>query len=197
MLLKALINRLHGGTDIFSTTAPSSRRRSNQMVYQRHPTLSTVILRLLRGGQGTQEIQAPSTIHSIQTIIPALEMIEHFGIPRMHGDEILQAVNVFLGSPHWALREKAAKARSSCVAFPTVVKECEELLESNFPTQNMLHGRLLTLKWLLRRVRRDMFNEWPGSSRFRSLPRLLADTFRKCPIYFTRAEPCFRAHGSR
>ena len=197
MLLKALINRLHGGTDIFSTTAPSSRRRSNQTVYQRYPTMSTVILRLLWGGQGTQEMQAPSTNPSIQTIVPAMEMIEHFGIPRTHGDEIRQAVDVFLGSPYWALRDKAAKARSSCVAFSTVVKECQELLENDFPTQNTLHGRLLALKWLLRRVRRDMFNEWPGSSRSPSFRRFSTDRFRKRPIYFTRAEPCFRAHGSK
>ena len=157
MLMKALITRLNGGTDTFSKTAPSSHRRSTKLVYQKVPSLPTLLLRLL--GSQNQVSHSHDSLHTpkVQAVFPALEIVERFGLPIVLGEEVEQAVKAYMEGSSWALREKAAKATSSNIVPSDVVQHVHELLALDLCSQNALHGRLMCLKWLLRRTREELY----------------------------------------
>ncbi|KAL8734098.1 MAG: hypothetical protein Q9181_003306 [Wetmoreana brouardii] len=162
MLIKALITRLHDGTNTASSRASSSHRRLSTLVYDKYKNLPDLILRLLIPMDSTDVDEAQSEATSTgtfvlraQRVFPALEVIEQSGIPKYHQAEIRQAVWKHLEGPVWAIRDKAAKALSYLPASDGIKNEMEYTLQKTWSTQNALNGRLLYVRYLYARLRRD------------------------------------------
>ena len=155
--MRALINRLNGGTDTLSTTAPSSQRRSSKLVYQKYPTLPMLVLRLLLPQSEPVQTEPLYSNIELQTIFPALEIVERFGLPNELRQDIEQAARYHMEGPSWALRMKAAKALSVSVDVSEVVTKTRDILEAEYPDHNALHGRLLFLKFIISHKKTEIF----------------------------------------
>ncbi|KAG8531423.1 uncharacterized protein KY384_003052 [Bacidia gigantensis] len=114
MLLKALLNRISGGTDTLSNCKPSSYRHTSNFVYEKFLNLPYIVLRLL-----SSTFLSPDQSNTLQAqkIFPALEIIQRFGVPHSHQHEVEAMLHHHLASPLWALREKAANACSAVVLY--------------------------------------------------------------------------------
>lgn len=161
MLFKALLKRLNGGTDTSSTKASSSHRRFSQLTYEKYPNLPDLLLTLLRHGPAP----TPGTCKKLEPtmqahrVFPALEVIERSGIPPQQQGPFLDALRYYNESPQWSIREKAAKALSLTVEEKSFVEEVKALLAPDWKTQNELHGRLLSLRFLLARYEAPLFGD--------------------------------------
>ena len=157
MLFKALIRRLNGGTDTSSAKVSSSYRRSSHLVYQKYPNLPGLILKLLDKGdqsQSSKDINGNNTspIMKAQSIFAALELIEQSGLPPTCKEVVRSTMWRYAESPDWSLREKAAKALSLVIDDHDIESECIKLLLPLRNSQNVLHGRLLCLRFLFTRI---------------------------------------------
>ena len=150
MLMRALISRLNFGTDANSTTMPSSHRRSVDFVYQQFPTLPRIVLRLLVGERPMSHKTGMPGQQRVETVFPALEILERYGMPTLYGERVESIVESYMGGPLWLLRDKAAKAFSSNVGEDRSILTLRILLNSELRSQNARHGRLLAARWLIR-----------------------------------------------
>ena len=159
MLFNSLIRRLNGGSDTNSSKTPSPRRRSSPAAYEKFPDLSTLITRLLRtNGQCGRRRPQPAhekfsaTYSSIaQKVFPALEIVATLGLPVDHRKDIVGLIQDHMQSPAWSIREKAANTLASVVRHEDMASEIEQLLQSDWRSQNVLHGRLLCVRYLIAR----------------------------------------------
>ena len=170
MLMRALISRLNSGTDTHSSTVPSSHRRSVDFVYQQFPTLSGIILRLLGEKKPLNKEPEGWAQQRIETVFPALEILERYGVPLLHSELIKSRVKGYLGSPSWPLRDKAAKAFSSNIDQHDTLHTLRDILTFDIKFQNALHGRLLAARWLVRLQKIYLCEEKNGKLfRFRAI----------------------------
>ena len=163
MLMKALLNRINGGADTSSARASSSQRRLSRLTYQKYPNLPDLTLRLICLGPDRYQPDGTSAAAQAQKVFPAIEIVERFGLPTDHRDDIKKAMIHHLEGPVWAIRDKAAKALSSIADRNDFVDEISRMMSSNWCSQNALHGRLLYLRWLTRRFRSLLFIEMNGT----------------------------------
>ena len=148
MLLKALLKRLNGGTDTMSTRVASLRRQKSPMTYERFPILPELLLRLLHH----QDYETSPTLHA-QRVFPALEIVERFGVPNVHREEVWRALMHHRASPIWLVRQKAAKTIGMIVENDELLEEVWRIVHaSDAQTQNEVHGRLMTLRVLIARA---------------------------------------------
>ena len=156
MLLKALTNRMNGGTDIISANASISRRKPLSLVYAKYGNLSNLLLNLLSPSSNVQHSieKSQNTAFEAQRVFPALEIIERSGLPKCYEREIGNAVWKHIEGPIWSIRNKAAKAASLLCDERKVPTEFRRILAKTWSTQNALHGRLLYIRCLAARLQR-------------------------------------------
>lgn len=159
MLMRALLSRMHGGTDAASTRISSNHRRFSKLVYEKYPNLPSLILGLLSFGlkktdYSNENSQAQPFAHSLDAhrVLPALEMVERSGLPSNHNLEIHNAIRQHRQSPVWAIREKSAKALAAVVEDRKLIAEIRDLLEADCRRQNALHGSLLCTRFMIARL---------------------------------------------
>ncbi|KAL8825138.1 MAG: hypothetical protein Q9191_004596 [Dirinaria sp. TL-2023a] len=160
MLLNSLLRRLNGGTDTNSSKASSASRRLSPVTYERYPNLADLVNKLLLPSNHffeniEQQRTSDSGIMTTQRIIPALEIIERFGIPKERRAGIRGLIEYHMRGRIWPIREKAAKAYAYAVHEKEIAAEAEKLLKTltTFKcTQNSLHGRLLCIRYLFARL---------------------------------------------
>ena len=150
MLMKAVLNRLNGGTDTSSRCVPSSYRRSSDLIYQTYPVLSVIILELLQRYDSDEKLSMSQDFRT-QRVFLGLEIVERFGLPRKAAMNVEEALVRLSQDSCWLVRDKAAKAQAANVEENEVVEHISFLLSKDWTCQNALHGRLLSIKWLLRR----------------------------------------------
>ena len=159
MLFRALLSRMHGGTDAASTRISSNHRRFSKLVYEKYPNLPNLILGLLSSGlKETDNMNGGSSsqlfAHSLeaQRVLPALEIIERSGLPSDHTVEIQYALQQHRQSPVWAIREKSAKALVVLVKDIDLTAEISDLFNIDRSRQNALHGSLLCIRYMIARL---------------------------------------------
>lgn len=160
MLFRALLSRMHGGTNTASTRISSNYRRFSKLVYEKYPNLPSSVLGLLNSASldhidYLNEDSRPQLFaHSSQAqkILPALEIIERAGLPSIHNIEIQQAIRRHMESPIWAIREKSAKALAAVTEDEVLVAKIKTLLEVDQNRQNALHGSLLCARFMISRL---------------------------------------------
>ena len=148
--MKALLNRINGGTNTSSTRVSSSHRRFSKLIYEKYPNLPHLTLSLLRSASNhdTGRRGGGGSLHA-HKVFPGLEIVERFGLPVSLREPIEGAILRHLEGPIWPLRVKAARAFITGRASKDVVEEARSLLSSPWCGQNALHGRLLYLRSLL------------------------------------------------
>ena len=159
--MKALLNRVNGGTDTSSSRASRAHRRFSRLIYKRFPNLPDIVLGLLSSQARNPDDGQGCIVHA-QRVFPGLEIVERFGLPDLHAKEIKQAIIRHLEGPVWSLREKAAKALSSIVQKSDIGNVAQRLLRKDLQPQNALHGRLLCLRILLGRLDCTLFTKIDG-----------------------------------
>ena len=158
MLLNSLLRRLNGGADATSLRVSSSRRRGSPLIYEKHPVLATLFLKILG-----YKLDTPGVFDvGIQQTFAALEVVERFGFPESNGTEFLTALKHQLRSPFWAVRRKTAKAMSFGFDQSKLLEEAHVLLTENSSSCNELHGTLMCLSFLLQRLKSERFERRQG-----------------------------------
>ena len=151
------MRRLHGGTDTASIKVKSSYRRSSYLTYERYPNLPSLLLKLLCNELPLATRAVNVTQHNghsvtpAHKVFPAMELLETLGLPNERGEMILEAIWQYMESFDWAIREKAAKALGHLLDSKDFIVDARKLLSSDWPGQNVLHGRLLCLQHLVSR----------------------------------------------
>jgi hypothetical protein len=161
MLFRALLSRMHGGTDAASTKVSSNHRRFSSLVYEKYPNMPSMVLALLSStslenrNYPSEDRRRQIMAHSWepQRVLPALEIIERSGLPLNHNMEIQRAIRQHMESPIWAIREKSAKTLAAVIEDRYLAAEIIKLLEANHNRQNALHGSLLCVRFMLARLR--------------------------------------------
>ena len=165
MLIKALITRLAGGN-----TSYSSYGSFSTITYEKYPVLAGLVVRLLQRGSESDEIQAHednlgnSVSRAVQTVFPALELVTRFGVPEKFRALVRRLIARHIDSRNWALREKAAHTLSFITTEKDIIKLIQDQLRVPCISQNGLHGRLLCLRFIVRRKGYDvsrMFSQKP------------------------------------
>lgn len=156
MLLRALLVRMHGGTDASSSRISSTYRRFSRLVYEKYTNLPNLVLDLLSSGlKKTSSIsdsrQPQYSAHSseAQKVLPAMAIIERSGLPSKLRSEIKNALSEHRQSPLWMIREKAAKTIAAVVEDGSLIGEIQNLLEVDRTRQNALHGSLLCARFMI------------------------------------------------
>ena len=159
MLFRALLSRMHGGTDVASIRISSNHRRFSKLVYEKYSNLPVLILGLLSSGlkktghmNGGSNSQLFAYSLEAQRVLPALEIIERSGLPSNHMAQIQNALRQYMQSPVWAIREKSAKALAAVVRDGDLIAEIRGLLMIGRSRQNALHGSLLCVRYMIARL---------------------------------------------
>lgn len=159
MLFRALLSRLNGGTDAYSTRASSTHRRFSRQSYEKYPNLPNLIVNLLSQHSMVALNAIPSEGDSVslslqaQKVYPALEILERSGLPSEQRTTIREAIRLHMEGPVWAIRQKAAKASALILDEAEFTDEIKRLLESKAASQNAVHGHLLYVRFIIARIR--------------------------------------------
>lgn len=172
MLLKALLTRLVGGASISPIKQHQNRRNSSKLTYAKYPVLADLVVGLLhKKGKAdeesgvTNEHMSGTSMQPVETVFPAMEVIERVGVPVDHEELVMSLLMAQLGSPVWILREKAAKVLGHIHNSQVILDDICGLLQNQEPSQNALHGRLLCLKVIVCDRPRHSWSELLSSRR--------------------------------
>ncbi|KAF2742863.1 HEAT repeat protein-like protein [Sporormia fimetaria CBS 119925] len=159
MLFKALIERLLGSDEAQDWTE-QAREKSSRFSYNKYPHLLDILSNLLdpkgRLQESMETVQggSPMDLHGAEGVFPALQILRQAPPHDPHRHNILQSVIHLLKSPHWHLRDMAARTIVSLhlpSELPGGIKMLAGLLGSQ---SNSQHGLLLSLKYMLRQYLR-------------------------------------------
>lgn len=152
MLLRALIDRLFGTNE--SQASDFNHSNASRMSYHRYPNLLEIVVALLRTRErdlkNDRTNQAVKT-QTLESVFPALEILRRAPPPAERVEEIRGLVENLLRSRDWHVRDMAARvmARLS-VLYPRDGDLSDLLLHCRVNGQNELHGRLLSVQYILR-----------------------------------------------
>ncbi|KAJ9639502.1 hypothetical protein H2199_006537 [Coniosporium tulheliwenetii] len=158
MLFRALIDRLLGSGDTQNWTEHDSSKAS-RLSYERYPNLLEIMTRLLRPRPTEQEgknaearsTASPSAV--AEGVFPVLQILQRAPPPPAQARTIRQLVLGLTRSPHWHVRDMAARTYAGLVPpaeHRAIVLAL--LTNSSLSSQNMLHGDLLCVRYIVRRV---------------------------------------------
>lgn len=166
LLLRSLIDCLFGSQESKAMIESGWDGKANRIPYHRYPNLAAVLRSLLLSGH-QMLAQTTATASAAESVFPALDIIRRAGPPELLRDEIQVHVAVYLSSPVWHVRELAARTLCSCLLhegwLPIIKKLVQEALGAQGGTRlNQVHGVLLTLKFLVERLREVAVNHLTG-----------------------------------
>ena len=159
MLFKALIERLLG-SDEAQDWKERDRAKTSRFSYDNYPSLVNILLDLLdpNGNQGIMDApesgSSPLDLHGAEGVFPALQILRQARPP---GDisKIQSLVRNLLPSPHWHMRDMAARTYVSLCSVNEGFGALGPIMDSLPEGRNAQHGRLLVMKYFLRKILRD------------------------------------------
>jgi len=145
MLFRALLDRLLGTNDSYinDEVPPTSQISLNKV-----PNLMDIVLRLLSDSTAHQ---GPASAVA-EGVFPALQILQRAPSSLNRLREVQDAVFRLISSPHWHVRDKAARTYTMLSPSEELLITFAELLETPLSNQNTLHGALLCAKYVLRRL---------------------------------------------
>lgn len=166
VLLRSLMDGLFGTHESKATMEAGWDGKANRVSYQRYPSLPAVLVRLLRadhgdgGGDGAGfGLGAAIGPAKAEAVFPALDMVRRAGPPAVLRDELQGLIAKYLSSPVWHVREMAARTLCSCLLHREWLDEVAVLAggssvrEGRGNVQNHVHGFLLTVRFVVERLR--------------------------------------------
>ncbi|KAF2434532.1 hypothetical protein EJ08DRAFT_470303 [Tothia fuscella] len=145
MLFRALIDRLLGSSDSQNWTENSTIKAS-RLSYNDYPRLLDIIVKLLQ----PNENQFKSAARSLESVFPALKIIQRIPPPPERQKQISMYVLSLCSSPHWHVRDMAARTYANLISDSALVETVEELIPRLSLGQNAVHGRLNCISYLLK-----------------------------------------------
>jgi Putative death-receptor fusion protein (DUF2428) len=150
MLFRALIDRLLGSTESQNESAQGDTKHA-RFSYTDIPQLLDIIVRLLeptdaRLGQSSQ---------ALESVFPGLKLLQRIYSPKEARREIRERIMLLLGNPHWHVRDMAARTLAPLQDGISLQDVTTDLLPSLNLCQNLIHGRLLSVNYLLKRQLRE------------------------------------------
>lgn len=130
--------------------------KTNRISYTKYATLPQVLRRLLEDSEDKE----PSDPASAENVFPALDIIRRAGPPESIRAELFSLISAYLGSRIWHVREIAARTLCSFLLNETWLSEMAALAISSKGNCNRAHGILLTAKFLLERLSKELIS--PG-----------------------------------
>ncbi|KAL5117570.1 hypothetical protein ACEQ8H_004463 [Pleosporales sp. CAS-2024a] len=161
MLFKALIERLLGSSEA-QDWKELERARTSRFSYDDYPSLIGILSDLLnpegplkQSIETTPDSSSPLDLHGAEGVFPALQILRQARPPQAHIQAILQSVGKLLSSPHWHLRDMAARTIISLQTTDQLHDAFLALLSPRPVSHNLQHGTLLTVKYMVRKLVRN------------------------------------------
>ena len=158
MLFKALIERLLG-SDEAQDWKDHNRSKTSRFSYFNYPSLTTILTDLLdpngplkQSSKVSLDSSSPLELHGAEGVFPALQILRQARPPEPALQSILQSVQVLFASPHWHLRDMAARTVVAMRSSSQLYEESLALLSTVPSCQNGKHGTLLAIKYMLQKV---------------------------------------------
>ena len=184
MLFRALIDRLLGSADSQNWTEDLDSAANARISYDDFPDLFDIVLRLLT----TDTAQLNSAQSALESVFPALKLVQRIPPPSARRSEVKNLVLRLCGSPHWHVRDMAARTYALLTPNSDRVEDASMSVPNLSTGQNMLHGHLLCISWLLRLHRRSGDSDMESlQSQERVLHEADERLFSNCSSPYTRA----------
>jgi Putative death-receptor fusion protein (DUF2428) len=146
MLFRALIDRTLGSNDS-NDSLKSSPKKMIAFSYSHYPSILKIIRRLLE----TADEQLRSPAAAIDSVFPALKIIQRAPPPKYVLDELRSSVLGLCGSSHWHVRDMAARTFSMLISEDEYVTVIKRLLDEKVAHQNQIHGYLMCVLHIIKR----------------------------------------------
>ncbi|KAF1847315.1 HEAT repeat protein-like protein [Cucurbitaria berberidis CBS 394.84] len=161
MLFKALIERLLG-SDEAQDWKENERTKTSRFSFDNYPSLVNILSDLLdpsgplkQSIESTPDSSSPLDLHGAEGVFPALQILRQARPPEANLGSILASVEKILESPHWHLRDMAARTVVSLKSIPELYSAGLSLLGNLPKSHNNQHGRLLAVKFMFRKLLQD------------------------------------------
>ncbi|KAF2150511.1 hypothetical protein K461DRAFT_258930 [Myriangium duriaei CBS 260.36] len=146
MLFRSLIDRLLGTNDSYEDDITRSRAKDLLIKF---PELLDLVMSLLSVAP-TLSIES---FPSVEKVFPALQILQRVSPPAENRDTVCAAVAALTSSPHWHVRDKAARAYARLHQESDFANEWQQCLSCETSSENSRHGQMLCLRYLLRQQR--------------------------------------------
>jgi hypothetical protein len=161
MLFKALIERLLGSSEA-QDWIERDRAKTSRFSYDNYPSLVGILSALLnpegplkQSIEDTPNNSSPFDLHGAEGVFPALQILRQARPPDDSLEPIVVSVEKLLTSPHWHLRDMAARTIVSLQPVHQLYKAAFTLLSTRNSFHNLQHGILLAVKYMIRKLLRD------------------------------------------
>ncbi|KAI8942087.1 hypothetical protein NX059_000184 [Plenodomus lindquistii] len=161
MLFKALIERLLG-SDEAQDWKERERAKTSRFSYDFFPSLPQMLSDLIdpngplkKSMTSTSVNSSPFDLHGAEGVFPALQILRQARPPQPHLNIIQKAVTSLLSSPHWHLRDMAARTAVSIRSTSELNAASAALLATVPASTDQQHGTLLTVKYMHNKLLRD------------------------------------------
>lgn len=157
MLFKALIERLLG-SDEAQDWKEQERAKTSRFSYDNYSNLVSILQSLLdpegplKESLDTPESNSPMDLHGAEGVFPALQILRQASPSEEHRTAIVASVQKLLGSPHWHLRDMAARTATTLLHQNELSSTIKSLLAYTDEPVNSQHGALLHAKYVLRKM---------------------------------------------
>ncbi|KAF3051190.1 hypothetical protein E8E11_011182 [Didymella keratinophila] len=163
MLFKALIERLLGSSEA-QDWKEQDRAKTSRFSYDNYPSLLGILANLLdpSGPRETIENNSkgsnPFDLHGAEGVFPALQILRQARPPTSELAPIRASVEKLLASPHWHMRDMAARTVVSLLPQHEMYDAAFKMLGEDHSSINTRHGVLLAVKYMMRKLANDQFS---------------------------------------
>ncbi|KAF2677884.1 HEAT repeat protein-like protein [Lentithecium fluviatile CBS 122367] len=194
MLFKALIERLLG-SDEAQDWKEQERAKTSRFSYDNYKSLVGILQSLLshegplKESLDMPESNSPMDLHGAEGVFPALQILRQATPPEQYRKAIVASIQRLLGSPHWHLRDMAARTATILLLRSELPDTIKSLLAKADETANSQHGALLHAKYVLRKMLQDSANLEPDvlGTVMHDLCNWATHTYLKTNCPFTKA----------
>ncbi|KAF2497326.1 hypothetical protein BU16DRAFT_505602 [Lophium mytilinum] len=156
MLFKALIERLLGTGDT-QRWNEKQLTRTSRLSYDRFPNLLDILVRLITLEKSSNDAAEASSIVSsgrtdqgMEVVFPALQILQQAPAPSAKDGQIRLLVFKLTETPHWYIRDMAARTWVSGLCSHDILDRIQALLVQPSVGQHAIHGKLLCLRYGLK-----------------------------------------------
>ncbi|KAF1925672.1 uncharacterized protein M421DRAFT_423501 [Didymella exigua CBS 183.55] len=188
MLFKALIERLLGSSEA-QDWKEQDRAKTSRFSYDNYPTLLSILSELLDPSgplkqtlEHTSESSNPFDLHGAEGVFPALQILRQARPPINELGPIRTSVEKLLASPHWHMRDMAARTVVSLLPSHEMYGAAFKRLGVHHSSANTRHGVLLAVKYMVRKLVNDQLNLGTSSQ---SIEDLLLQLLNSVDRWFT------------
>jgi hypothetical protein len=161
MLFKALIERLLGSSEA-QDWKELERARTSRFSYDDYPSLVGILSDLLnpegplkQSIENTPDSSSPLDLHGAEGVFPALQILRQAQPPEQDLEPIVKAIEKLFASPHWHLRDMAARTVVSLQPVHRLYDTAIALLSVSHASHNLQHGTLLAVRYMIRKLLQD------------------------------------------